>query len=250
MAVPAPCDEGMQRTLEETKEALQLLEQARALESRARAVEWRALAILEEAEETAAVRLKEAQQQAHHLLSRAGEGAVALETEARQAGQAAGHEEGLRAGLQEGEARAEALLAEARQQAEQARQEALEERSLLLDASGEQLLDLAFAMARQVLKAELALRPAALVPMLEAALAKLKGEEEPLLRVSPEVLSLLEEHRGRLLAAIPGARKLEVEGDPSLGEGDFILQGAQGFVDGRVERQVQVLEEKVRTEEQ
>lgn len=260
MATP-PVREEMQRTLEETRDALQLLEQARAVEARAKAVERRALAILQEAEETAAARLREAEVQAHELITRAGEAASAFQAEARADGQATGHEDGYRAGLQNGQTQAEALVAEAgseaeaivaeaRREADTIRQEALEERSLLLDASSQQLLDLAFAMARQVLKAELALRPTALVPMLEAALAKLKGEEEPQIRVSPEALVVLEEHRGRLMAAIAGARKAEAEGDPALGPGDFLVQGNQGFVDGRLERQVDVLAEKVRTEEQ
>jgi flagellar assembly protein FliH len=253
--------EGLQRTLEETREALQLLEQARAVEARARAMERRAMAVLEEAEETGGTRLTEAEAQALDLITRAGEGAEAIQAEAQASGFALGQAEGYEAGLAGGRAEAEALLAEARAEvaliiaaaqhsAETVRQEALEQRSLLLDASSEQLHDLAMAMARQVLKAELTIRPEAFVPMLEAALAKLKGEEEPQIRVSVEALAVLEEHRGRLLAAVPGTRKLDVDGDPALGPGDFVVQGSQGFVNGRLESQLDVLATKIRTEEQ
>jgi len=232
-------------------------EVAAEAEARARAMERRAAHVLEEAEEAAARRVAEAEERAQAMLDAAQAEAEQIRAGAREAGLAEGRAAGLEAGLTAARAEAETLLAGAGQEADgllaeaqaaavSIQEGALAERDRLLEASQAQLLDLAFAMARQILRAELTLSPAAVVPMLEAALAKLKGEEEPQIRVSPEVAQLLEAHRGRLVAALPGARKVTVEGDAALQQGDFMIQGAQGFIDGRLESQIAVLESEVR----
>lgn len=235
-------------------------EAAAEAEAQARAMERRAAHVLAEAEEAAARRVAEAEDHAHALLAEAEAGVEQVREAARQAGLDEGRADGHAAGVQAGQAEAEQLLADARGEAESLlaeakaaavsiREGALAERDRLLEASREQMLDFAFAVARQVLRAELVLNPVAVLPMLEAALAKLRGEEEPQVRVSPEVHVLLEEHRGRLVAAIPGARRVVLEADPALDSGDFMVQGAQGFIDGRLDQQVAVVESEVREEE-
>jgi flagellar assembly protein FliH len=225
-------------------------------ELRARALERRATAVLAEAEEAAEMRIKLADEHARTTLVQAAEAAGHVREEARRQGREEGYAEGLRHGMEAARAESESVLAAAQadaeaevagaaQVAEQVRREALAGRAEVLDAAQGQLLDLAFAMARQILKTELTLQPGAALPMLEAALAKLKGEEEPQVRLSPQTLAVLEEHRGRLLAALPGARRIALEADPGLEPGDFVVQSNQGFVDGRVDRQVQVLESEV-----
>lgn len=235
-------------------------EAAADAEAQARAMERRAAHVLAEAGEAALRRLADAEEHAQALLAEAQAGAEQVREAARQAGfeegRSAGHATGLHAGQAEAEAllagarhEAESLIAEAQAAAVSIREGALAERDRLLDASREQMLDLAFAVARQILRVELSLTPTAVLPMLEAALAKFKGEEEPQVRVSPEVHQVLEEHRGRLLAAIPGARRVVVEADPALERGDFLVQGAQGFIDGRLDQQAAVVEAEVREEE-
>lgn len=238
------------------EEAERLIGEAREAESRARALERRAGAVLAEAEEAAAARLSEVEERVQAVLTEVEAAAEAVKAEAKEQGWQAGHNEGYAAGRTEAEelitraqTQAQGIIAAAHKEAAGIRDESLEQRSLLLEASREQMLDLAFLMARQILKTELALRPEAMLPMVEAALARMKGEEEPLIRVSRAVVSLLEEQRGWLLMALPGARGLRIDADGSMEPGDFVAQGGQGLVDGRLERQLLVLEEQVRMEE-
>lgn len=227
-------------------------------EARTRALERRAAAILAEAEDAAASRINDAERQAEALVAQAKADAEQIREDARRAGVKTGYDmgyqNGQRNGMEEaealvaaGRAEAESLVAEANAAAESLHRGALEERERLIDSTKEQLLDLALAMARQVLKAELTLAPQAMLPMLEAAIIKLKGEEEPQVRVSPVVLAALEEQRGRLVAAAVGAKRIVMEADPGLEPGDFVVQGSQGFVDGRIDRQIQVLASEIRS---
>jgi flagellar assembly protein FliH len=229
-------------------------------EAHIEAMERRAALLLAEAEETAHDRVARAEAEVAAMLSMAEAEAEKVRTAAQQAGFEAGYADGHREGLARAEADAAALLAqaqteaetelaEARAMAESIHQAAVQERADLLDTTWNQVLDLAFAMARQILKAEVALRPEAMLPMLGVALSRLKGEEEPQVRVAPELVALLDEHRGRLLAAVPGARRLDLEADHSLAPGDFIVQGSQGFIDGRLEQQVRAIESELKAGE-
>lgn len=235
------------------------LEAAREAEARAHASERRAAALLAEAEQTAMERLGEVEGQIEEMLSRALTAVDQIEADARERGLKVGTEEGIKlgaeAGRKEGEetvwrarAEAESLLKDARRAAETTRTDAMRQRAELLESSRTQVVDLALAIAHQILKAEVTLRPDALVPMVEAALAKMKGEEEPLVRVSPAALSVLEEQRGRLLAALPGAHRLAIEADAALRHGDFVVQGTQGVVDGRLGEQVKLVDKALREE--
>jgi len=232
---------------------------AQATEARATALERRAAAFLKEAEETALDRLVEMEEQVDAALSRAAESVQSIEAEARDRGYAAGHEEGLLQGLEAGRLEGETLLsrakteadhlnAQAKAAAEALNQKAILERAELLDASKAQVLELTFAMVRQVLRAEAILNPLSMLPMLEAALAKLKGDLVLSVRLSPAVLATLEEHRGRLMTAAPGTRQLVLEGDVSMLPGDFVVQGTQGVVDGRIDQQIQAIQEAVHKE--
>ncbi len=242
------------------EEAERKLAEAREAEERARALERRAAAFLTEAEETAHARLTEAQRQIDEMLAKTAAAIDEVEAETKASAYQAGHSEGYIAGIEKAKTQADAVLQQARQEsgaitaaaraaAEQILEDARREREAILESAKYEILELTFAMARQVLKAETALRPESVLPMLEAALAKLKGEEEPQVRVSTEVLALLEEQRGRLMAALPGARRLGLEADPSLQPGDFVVQGAQGLIDGRLDSQVRNLEDAIRDEE-
>lgn len=233
------------------------LQAAREAEERALALERRAAALLDEAEETALNRLNQVEEQIEELLARTSAAVAQAEADGRTRGHEEGFAEGYEAGLAQGKAEGEELLRKAKLEAESirgnaeldaelSRQDSLEERSRILDAAKKELLDLAFAMARQILKAELTLRPEAILPMLEAALHKMKGESEPQIRVSPEVLAILEDQRGRLLAALPGARRIALEADRAMQPGDFTVQGGSGVVDGRLSEQVKLLEDAVR----
>jgi len=228
-------------------------------EARAIAMERRASALLKEAQETALDRLVQMEEQVDDLLMRATQTAHTVEVESRDRGFAAGREEGhlqgVAAGRLEGESlvlrarsEAESIAASALASAETLKQQAIRERSELLDSSKAQILDLAFAVARQILRAETALRPESMLPMLEAAVAKLKGDLDLNIRISPDVVAILDEHRGQLMAAAPGTRNVKLEVDRSMLPGDFVVQGSQGVVDGRLDEQLQVVQEAVRKE--
>jgi flagellar assembly protein FliH len=205
--------------------------------SRAEALEARAAVIMSEAQESAGQKVAEAARQVDEMLSKAAEGALAVTRHAREEG----FQTGRQAGYEEG-------LAAARAEAESIRAGALAQREELLAQARHEVLSLALAIAHHILKAEVTLRPEALLPMVEAALAQMRGEENPTVRLGPQAHAAIEKEYGRLLQALPGARTVQVEADEALKEGDFVVQGSSGYIDGRLQQQLKVVESALREE--
>lgn len=230
---------------------------------RAEAMERRAAALLAEAEEAAAVRLSDAADQVEALTLEATQQAEQLLAAARAEGLEQGRREGIEIGIAEGKAQsdedaalmieqawqdADAITAEARATAAALGAQAQAEREQLLAQTESQIIELALGVARLILQREVRQEPSAILPALRAALQKLKGETAPLLRVAPEWVPFLTAQIGAVVSGLPGAPQLSVQGDPALAPGDWTLTGASGWVDGRLEAQVRLAEERIRRE--
>jgi flagellar assembly protein FliH len=99
-------------------------------------------------------------------------------------------------------------------------------------------LKLALAIARRVLRRELAVDPEALESLLLGALEKLRGQEISRVRVHPSHTSLVSEclRRGFSGTAI------EVIGDATRSPGTAIFETGRGNLDASIESQLQEIE--------
>lgn len=228
----------------ETRLAGITLDEARR---RAEALETRARLLLAEVEEVVRQRRAEAEAAAAAILEQARAEAAAIGAEAarrgEEEGRAHGRAEGLAAARDEarallGAAQREAadLLASARREAAALREAAQADREALLGSLEPQLVRLALQIARQILKAEVTLRPDAVVPMLAAALAKVRGGR-PRVRLGPDDAARLGPRWAEVAGQFTGG-EAELVADPSLAPGEFVLHSDQGTVDGRLDAQL------------
>jgi flagellar biosynthesis/type III secretory pathway protein FliH len=230
---------------------------------RAEALERRAAAILADAEAAAADKMAEAADRVEGLIAEATVEVERLFEAARTEGFAQGKQEGHEVGLAEGLAQAhedgamvieqawadaDAITAEARSAAAASQAQSQTERQQLLANSENQLIELALAVARVVLHREVSQDPKPILSAVRAALQKLKGEAEPVLRVAPAWVPFLTAQMGAIVGGLPGAPRLSVQGDPALAPGDWTVTGSSGWVDGRLEAQVRVAEDRIRRE--
>jgi flagellar biosynthesis/type III secretory pathway protein FliH len=99
---------------------------------------------------------------------------------------------------------------------------------------------LVLELARKVLHAELAHSEVAAQTVIRGIAERLGGCDRPVVvRLAPEVAEAFDAWRrsdAGASAARPGVR---VESDPDLGAGDWVLQVGDGFLDGRVESQLE-----------
>jgi flagellar assembly protein FliH len=100
------------------------------------------------------------------------------------------------------------------------------------------LVQLSLAIARRVLRRELAIDPEALHGLILGALEKLRGQEISRVRVHPAHVSLLTESLRQNSSSV----KVEVVADPSRTVGTIIFETQRGNLDASVDSQLQEIE--------
>ena len=145
------------------------------------------------------------------------------------------------AGVGEGEAtgqgRAAAELQPVIERLARAVDEIAQMRARLRREAESDLISLSLAIARRVLRRELAIDPDALHGLVLGALEKLQGQEICRVKVHPS-------HVGPVTAALPPAAgsPIEVVPDASLLPGSVVFETARGDLDASVDSQLQEIE--------
>lgn len=185
----------------------------------------------------------DAKARARALLEQARRDAQALAAAARQQGYEAGRREGLQAARAEAAQlmdSAQALLAQARR-----------ERQAILQAAEADIARLAFEIARKVVGDAIQAEPAAVLPIVRAAVERLAEEDELVVRVNPRDAVLVEEQRAAWLEGIPAKKAVRVVEDSSVEPGGCVIESEHGMVDARTGRRLdrieRVLEEVIRS---
>jgi flagellar assembly protein FliH len=149
--------------------------------------------------------------------------------------------ESYAAGLRDGEAAARARAAADLQQAVERMARSIDEiaglRARLRAEAEADLIRLSLAIARRVLRRELAIDPEALHGLVLGALEKLQGQEIARVRVHPSHAALV---AGCLRES--SAAKVEVIPDPVCEPGAVIFETQRGNLDASVESQLQEIE--------
>ena len=168
-----------------------------------------------------------------------------LENQVRSAAREAGREEGLRAGQAEAARQAQriAALADA----------VVEPLARIDEAVGRELIELAMALARQIIRRELSLHPDEVVPVVREALAALPaGSSNARIRLHPDDRRLVEsalsldDVDGVNAGDAVNAVNLESStgrftDDPTLSRGDCVVQEGQSIVDARLATRIAAL---------
>jgi flagellar assembly protein FliH len=99
-----------------------------------------------------------------------------------------------------------------------------------------ELVKLALAIARRILRRELTVDPEALLGLLKAGLEKIDASETHRVRVHPEHAAVL----ARLLSG--AARAVDVIPDPALSVGSVVFETSRGALDAGLETQLREIE--------
>lgn len=111
-----------------------------------------------------------------------------------------------------------------------------------------QLRELALRIARKILGRELEFHPEAIVEIVKQALAeKARQRREISLRVHPEDLQYLREHKGDLLEVLSRAKEIGLREDPDVARHGVIIETDAGTIDAQLETQLAVFERVLKT---
>jgi len=175
-------------------------------------------AVVSDARELARETEAEGRRRAAELLVQARADADVLRTEAASAGR----EEGL--------ARATEIVVRA----------ALLHDELLARAEAE-LVELALAVAGRVLSRIAERDGGAVVEVASRALDAARQRSEVRLRAHPEDLAALRAAEPQLLGSLPGARRVALVGDETVGRGGVLVETEAGSYDARLTEQLEAL---------
>ena len=152
--------------------------------------------------------------------------------------------EAFEAGLREGRAAAyeewTLRLAEAAASLERAGQLLLARRAELAAELDRQLPRVLLLLARKVIQREIALEDSAEAAAIRGLTERLAGWEEPVaVRLNPRAAEALEAWRAQPGPATAAVQAVRIEADASLAPGEWLVETRDGFLDGRIESQLE-----------
>lgn len=98
-----------------------------------------------------------------------------------------------------------------------------------------EVVDLALAVARRILRREISIDPEAVLGLVKSVLEKISLREVTEIRVAPPHVTPLTSHLGRIGA--PEA--IRISGDPALELGALLLHTSQGIIDASAQTQLE-----------
>jgi flagellar assembly protein FliH len=141
-------------------------------------------------------------------------------------------------GFHEGEAAAQKVWSAAIEKAARAAIEIASLRSRLRREAEEDVIRLASAMARRVLRREVTMDPDAMISILRTTLQRVEQREVQRVRVRPEDAPTV----SAWLERIGSPARIDVISDPSLERGGLVVECERGQMDASVETQLEEIE--------
>ncbi len=124
-------------------------------------------------------------------------------------------------------------------------EELTEMRYTLLKAAEVDVLKIAIAVSRRVLRHELSQNPDVVMTYIHEAMKKVGHTETVSIRVHPQHLERLTDERAKLIALIDGAKWLRFEPDLKLIPGECLIETPDRMLDARLDSQISIIEQKL-----
>ena len=109
-----------------------------------------------------------------------------------------------------------------------------------------QIVDLVLVIARRVVKVISESEKRVVVENVKQALKKVKGETEITIKVNTKDLGLTTRHKKQFIDAVESLKKVHLEEDSRIGSGGCIIETSFGDIDARVQKQLDIIEERIR----
>lgn len=202
--------------------------------------------ILRDAETEAARVVDEGRKAAKTMLAEAEAKIEELRQAAYDEGFARGHAEGLAKGEMDGLAKAQGTVDEAIEKSQRLIGMAEEQARQALAEAEREMVELALAVASKILAKEIAENPTVVLPIVRAAIDKVRDQEQVTVRVHPDDYELVLAARLELSSMLSRDNALSVVADGALKSGDCVLDTPYGTVDARIDTQLELVKSALR----
>jgi len=218
---------------------------AQQVEKKQPAEHVEAIRFIESAREKAKVIVAEAQLQAENLIAEAAAQVEQLKQQASESGFQEGMQQGYQDGLLQGK---QAALDEM----QQAIQSAMDRAQNILDVATReaqesivgaerQVVEIALAVARKILAREIEENPMVVLPIVRAALEKVRDQDQIIIRVNPDDYELVLQARRDLQMIVGREQVLSISSDQTIEHGSCMIESSNGTVDARLNTQFDIL---------
>jgi Flagellar biosynthesis/type III secretory pathway protein len=112
-------------------------------------------------------------------------------------------------------------------------------RGSLLRNSSHDMLRLVMSVARQVIHCEVRSDPQIILTTIERAMRAAVQADSYHIRVHPDDLARVAEHKPLFLAGISGLQNLTMQGDPAIARGGCLVESEFGEVDATIDSQLE-----------
>lgn len=195
-------------------------------------------ALYAKAHEQAQVLLQQAQEEAQRCLTAARAQVDQLATEAYESGLRRGEAEALRENRE--------LYASVLRCFEHAAAEVTGLRQQVMRQAEDDIITLAFAIARKLVQHHVQVDPDCLTTTLRRALAYVLDDDAIVVRVHPDDLARTQHLHEDILPSFQAMRHVTIETDETVGRGGCIVEANVGVIDARVTSQFAELEQRFR----
>jgi flagellar assembly protein FliH len=184
--------------------------------------------------------LQEARDEATRCLASAQEQAAALTT--------AAYEQGFRQGEEAARQAMIAQLSPVLSAFQQATAEITHLRAAVLQQAEEDVITLAFQLARKVIQREVLEHREVLATTLRRALAHVVEQDQVVVRVHPDDMNYATVVKEELGPALGDIKTLSIQSDTHVGRGGCLVESSLGIIDARIEAQFEELEQRFRAQ--
>ncbi|MFH1564024.1 MAG: FliH/SctL family protein [Nitrospirota bacterium] len=198
--------------------------------------------VLFEAKKKAGEIVKQAKEKAEVILTQVKTQIAEIEQNAKEQA----HQQGFDAGKQEGIKSGEEGIKKVLSEIQNVLVEAKHKRRELIQANQEMIVELAFMIAKKIIKVESITNKEAILKNLNAALKKVKDKEKIKVKINPVHLAELGNIKEKLLAQASGMEGITFEEDQNIEPGGCLIETNFGLIDAGISSQLEVIKEELK----
>ncbi len=186
------------------------------------------------------------QKEADIIKSAAEAAAVELKAAAEAEGQETGYAAGYEAGLKAAQAEQRAAIDAANEKAARTLAAAQEKMRNCLLLAERQIVDMTLHIVDKILPQHFIDVPQVILPLVRRALEKMKDQSGIVIRVAPDNYEFVIMAKNEFQAMLEGNNEpIQVQADPSLQNGDCVVESLNGSVDARLATQMELIKKSI-----
>lgn len=197
--------------------------------------------ILFEAKKKAGEIVKQAKEKAEVILTQVKTQIAEIEQKAKEQAHQQGFDAGKEKGIKAGEEGIKKVLSEI----QNVLVEAKHKRREIIQTNQEMIVELAFMIAKKIIKAESITNQEVILKNLNAALKKVKDKEKIKVKLNPLHLAELGNIKEKLLAQDSGMEGITFEEDQNIEPGGCLIETNFGLINATISSQLEVVQESL-----